>query len=49
MKDIWRDPLALATALINFHKITGVSLHVVLGLSGFEDEHNASKLKQYPQ
>lgn len=38
VKEIWRDPKAMAVALANFYKITGVKINVLLTLSGFEDE-----------
>lgn len=37
----------MAVALINYHKLTGLKLNVVLNLSGFEDETQKEKLQEY--
>lgn len=47
MKEVWRDPRAMAVALTNFYKINGDKVKAIFTLSGFEDESQKEKLKSY--
>eukprot|EP00347_Sterkiella_histriomuscorum_P002082 403369545 len=49
VRDTWRDPKAMAIALTNLNKLSGLRINAVIALSGFEDESQKIKMNEYIQ
>ncbi len=47
VKDIQKDPRAVAVALVNFQKICGVKLNVMFSYSGQEDQKQRENMQSY--